>query len=322
MKTLLLFFAFFFLVSFAVVADVTIRDCGAELDRPGERYRLVRNLECTGVAAHITADNIKFNLGHRTISGPGGPTFNRIFVDGVNSIEIYNGSVTEYAAAILFLGGSAVVLHDLTITDCNIGISMADALNSVAVQNTISSITNIGISVTPNLATPQNNTVGNNTIVNSRVGIYSRSHTGAQIIGNVISDAEEIGIQVIQNSSGNIRANIVNRSGLTGIHLAESNDMEILNNTSNDGGGAGIALGNNLGEAPNDNNNIRGNTTNNNGDIGIFIVIGTGNTLRSNTALANTTADMWDNFVCENTWSSNTFVTDNEGDGPGAGCIQ
>jgi parallel beta-helix repeat protein len=321
MKTTILLIAFICLVSLIGEAAVPIRSCGAILDRPGETYRLVRDLDCTSPAVRITANDVEFDLHRRTISGPGGTTTQAIFVDGVNGVEIHGGNINEYGTGVMFFGGAGNLVHDLVITDCNNGIWMVDALNSNALRNVITSSPGAGILVTANSATPQNNTIGENTISNSRIGITSRSHTGAQIIRNTISDSVELGMDIGQNSSGNIRENIISRSGLVGIQLQESDHLQIFNNTSNDNVNYGIALGNNLGEPPNDDNNIRGNTTNRNG-IGIIIVIGTGNTLRTNTSLENTDTDMWDNFLCENSWSLNTFVTDIEGDGPGAGCVQ
>jgi hypothetical protein len=42
-----------------------------------------------------------------------------------------------------------------------------------------------------------------------------------------------------------------------------------------------------------------------------------------NTAIGNRRFDMYDvNLTCVNRWRGNRFVTDNEGDGPGEGCIR
>ena len=56
----------------------------------------------------------------------------------------------------------------------------------------------------------------------------------------------------------------------------------------------------------------------------------TGNQLEGNTAPGNDTdgngdRDLFDANIgsgCVNIWRGNSFVTDNEGDGPGAGCIR
>ena len=50
----------------------------------------------------------------------------------------------------------------------------------------------------------------------------------------------------------------------------------------------------------------------------------TGNRIEGNVATGNSIFDLDDanQPACVNTWRGNAFVTDNEGNGPGAGCIR
>lgn len=67
---------------------------------------------------------------------------------------------------------------------------------------------------------------------------------------------------------------------------------------------------------------VRGNKILNSADIGIF-VLGAENTIRSNTVQNSASFDMVDYASCGvNEWRQNSFQTDNEGDGPNAGCIR
>ena len=49
---------------------------------------------------------------------------------------------------------------------------------------------------------------------------------------------------------------------------------------------------------------------------------GSNNDVLNNIAMGNSDVDLNDEGACDNTWKKNLFVTDGEGDGPGAGCIQ
>ena len=93
----------------------------------------------------------------------------------------------------------------------------------------------------------------------------------------------------------------------------------------NNGPGGGIFLFSN-------NNTVRGNHVLDNAGDGISIMKGgifpggtptTGNVVQANQVLGSGGVDLRDdNDTCGNTWKSNTFETDSEGDGPRHGCIQ
>jgi parallel beta-helix repeat protein len=70
---------------------------------------------------------------------------------------------------------------------------------------------------------------------------------------------------------------------------------------------------------------LAGNKATNNGGSGIDISLNSdANRVVGNTVTGNRNFDLADNNLpaCVNTWQGNAFVTDNEGNGPGAGCIR
>jgi parallel beta-helix repeat protein len=70
---------------------------------------------------------------------------------------------------------------------------------------------------------------------------------------------------------------------------------------------------------------LAGNKATNNTGSGIRLSFGSdSNHVVGNAATGNRNFDLADFNLpaCVNTWQGNTFVTDNEGNGPGAGCIR
>jgi parallel beta-helix repeat protein len=322
--TKIITFVCFVLLCVSVSAEpiIPVRTCGTVLDAPGGKYKLVRNLTCSNPIV-ITANDVDFNLSNRTLSGNGGDLPAIRIDSGVIGARVYNGNLNGFRSGIFAFSASEIEIRSVTITNCELGIALSGTSDAIIENNTITSISEVGILAIPNDFTgADNNRIAGNVIVGGFEGVVSRSTSGTQILNNVISDATELGISVSLGTSHSIEGNVISRSGLVGIQISTSNGLQINNNISNDSGIYGIALGNNLAEDPNDSNTIQGNTTNRNGSIGLFILIGTGNTVQGNTSMDNDELDMADNFPCENIWSGNFFVTDDEGDGPGAGCIQ
>jgi parallel beta-helix repeat protein len=114
--------------------------------------------------------------------------------------------------------------------------------------------------------------------------------------------------------------NRADRNGSDGFDITfETTRARIAGNTARGNRLAGISLGSG------DDNLFQGNTTTGNGAGGIEVnAAATGNRLEGNRATGNTPVDLIDETIptCLNTWRGNSFVTDNEGDGPGAGCIR
>ena len=75
------------------------------------------------------------------------------------------------------------------------------------------------------------------------------------------------------------------------------------------------------------NNTIRANDVDNNGNVGIGIAgfcfgpgVRAGNLIQANNVSGSSGVDLAGS--CDNTWKSNNFETDSEGDGPRSGCIR
>lgn len=98
---------------------------------------------------------------------------------------------------------------------------------------------------------------------------------------------------------------------------AGADKNELLGNMATGNGGTGFHI-----DAAND-NKLRGNLAVLNAVDGIRIADGgSNNDVLNNIAMGNGDVDLNDENACDNTWKKNLFVTDNEGDGPGAGCLQ
>ena len=142
--------------------------------------------------------------------------------------------------------------------------------------------------------------VGNTAARNGGDGIDLGGCNGCMVIGNGIVENVDTGIEVESLTGAQIAANIVTGNGDDGIDLQ--------------------------GEQA-DGNRVQGNQTIGNDDNGIVVDAGsTGNLFEGNLATGNPGLDLEDVNLpanpCPNTWRGNVFVTDNEGNGPGAGCIR
>ena len=96
---------------------------------------------------------------------------------------------------------------------------------------------------------------------------------------------------------------------------------ELVGNRTAGNRGGGIVLSASTGAR------VDGNTATGNRGSGIEVGPGaTGNRLAGNRAIGNAGLDLTGENLsadpCPNAWRDNRFATDNEGDGPGAGCIR
>jgi parallel beta-helix repeat protein len=147
---------------------------------------------------------------------------------------------------------------------------------------------------------PGTRVVGNTAVRNGGDGIDVGGCNGCLVIGNRIVENVDTGIEAESLTGAWIAANIVTGNGDDGIDLQ--------------------------GEEA-DGNRVLGNKTIGNDDNGIVVDAGsTGNHFDGNQATGNPGLDLEDVNLpanpCPNTWRGNVFVTDNEGNGPGAGCIR
>jgi hypothetical protein len=136
------------------------------------------------------------------------------------------------------------------------------------------------------------------------IGFFGGPH---EIIGNTISNNGFNGIGEFFNPDGGnvIRGNRVEGNAFSGLRLCtDANTVQA--NQVLDNGGNGIDI---VGGFP-----CR---------FGPPFLGGADNQVKSNRAVGNLGTDLTDvNAACVNSWKSNKFDTDSEGDGPKAGCIR
>ena len=154
-------------------------------------------------------------------------------------------------------------------------------------------------------------------------GFAIRNSPGTRLVANTTTRNGGDGIDVGGCDGCRIIGNRVVENGDTGIEVESLTGARIAANTVTGNGDDGIDLQG----AEADGNRIRGNRTIGNGDNGIVVDAGsTGNRFEGNRATGNPGLDFEDVNLpaspCPNVWRGNAFTTDNEGDGPGAGCIR
>jgi len=320
-------------------AVTLVSSCPAVLDVPGERYRLANDLSCgSGIAILITADDVDFSLDGHRISGPGTAGGDLgIGVSSVSGVKIRGGQVDNFDTGVVFEGTSDGLLIGVEVSDTLEGIVVADDVATRIIKNGVHRAAGRGINVTVSKSVE----IDGNRVDNAAIGIGvngdSTTPDNILIIRNVVSDSDR-GIHLQNVNTNRVKQNdvfncpsaidlfdtandVVERNTITdgGIGLGQVSGAQILNNSVS-GANYGIVLS--LGAPPSNNNTIRRNTTNDN-NVGIAIIDGSGNLVQQNTSLGNGTEDMTDwSDECVNTWTANNFVTDSEGDGPGAGCIR
>jgi parallel beta-helix repeat protein len=252
------------------------------IDEPG-LYVLARDLNCPGDGIIITADNAVLNLNGHTLTGSGSGAGVR--AEGTEANSTIEGLRVENGTVTGFIDG---ILLDNT---------PGARVTSVVAQG-------------------------------NAEGIVADGCAGCRFENNRANSNSVDGFDVTNGPGVQLRGNTANGNGDDGIEIdGISPSIVVEGNTANgnatDGfGGAGIDL--DSGDV--DNGRVRGNTTSNNNRNGIEVNFrATGNLLEGNRATGNANTDLVDFNLpqaCVNTWRGNRFVTDNEGDGPGAGCIQ
>jgi parallel beta-helix repeat protein len=180
----------------------------------------------------------------------------------------------------------------------------------------------------------RDNKASNITATNNCEGIRLFDADHNDISGNNLSGNIQNAISFVRAHDNMVASNTANNTGAFGgggaFAVGYSNGNVITSNIiSNTQGFAGIRISG-FGPGLTSNNNvISGNTINNYspGNYGIRIDGdgSNGNAIQSNT-VSGPGVDLADfNMACINTWTNNTFATDNElggNAGPAAGCIR
>lgn len=276
--------------------------------------------DCYSGAAciQVTSSGVTINGGGSYVDCHGVAGSVGIDIGGLSNVTVRNLEVRNCEIGIRIIGGgdhdlSQINVHDSVsygtfglLTGAGIGIQNSSG-NRV---NASSLVNNDGPGIS--LLTAANNTFNNTAVTNNGVGYrvwYSSDNN--LINSNDISNNEDESIDMYASNGNTIRNNTINNLGgdvpADGILIFDGTNNVIRGNTVN-AGYVGIEM---LASAPGTNAN---------------------NTIENNTALGNSVFDMVDSLdipgfpplaACStNSWSHNNFGTDNEGDGPSAGCIQ
>jgi parallel beta-helix repeat protein len=270
----------------ATAAEPTpIFGCPYTIVAPGT-YLLARDVVCPGDGIIITADNVLLVLNGRTLTGSGDRA----------------GVRAEGTEANPTLTGLQVVGSG-TVTGFDTGVLVRNAPDARVIDVTAADNQFEGIYVD----TSPRALVAGNTARNNAEGIYVEDSDGSLIAGNqATGNAREFfsdGIQLDSTTGARVEGNTATGSGDDGIDLTfDSTGNLIRGNTTTGNLGSGIDVGGGSTGNQLDGNQATGNDADGNGDRDLFDAnIGRG---------------------CFNTWRGNSFVTDNDGDGPGVGCIQ
>ena len=279
-------------------AATPVSTCGAILSVPGDYKVTADLLVCPGSFAFFGAITIVSSDVHLHMKG------HQITCDDVDGVP--NVGITVVP------GLSGVHIEHGSITGCDVGILMIATSQSKTDKMTLSG----------NLPDPvfggghglfmdagNDNTISNSQFSGNRLGIGMTDSSGNRVTNNEVTDNFASGMDL-------------------DTFFGASNGNQIVHNIFNGNGNGGISI---VGNASG--NIVRGNTTNENGLIGIGLVsifgvpglpIPEGNVIKGNTALANGEADLVEAFLdfsvgfppdfivsepCRNDWQSNNFVS-------------
>lgn len=278
--------------------------CDYALDKAGEEYVLTGDLSCTAKTSglRITESGVVLHLAGHTISSPFcdlSYTLVGVLLEGyLTDVVVEGGTVTGFNDGIL-LSGARNRARGMTATGaCVFGVVISGEDNvldtSVVANNGMDGVA---------LGAARGNTVRSNRIFgNKRDGVEISNFSDANLVeSNIISENGEyegFGVVIYNGTANLIRANAVNRN-FNGIGL------QSLSNTAEDNTVAASRIS------------------------GISIsAIGAGSSVQGNMVFGSGLIDMSDEVAAcaTNTWSGNTFETDEAGGipdgGPSVPCIQ
>jgi parallel beta-helix repeat protein len=254
------------------------------LNIPGETYVLTTNLNASGTALTITANNVVLNLNGKTITGRG--TGFGIVVGNAAGVRVIGpGIVQGFAIGVGFIGTSLSLVQDVEVRDTAAGIVLSSGATDDTVQRVQSHDNDlVGIWVAfIDESADRNVVLGNWCFNNGEDGIVVETNAN-RIGGNLVTDNGEEGILVFGDNnellSNRCRANDIDGIGL--VPGANANRVRLNICTGN--GFDGISL---LGQVTS--TLIEANTCRDNEEVGISLIEGgnTNNTLRGNTCSEN-----------------------------------
>lgn len=275
------------------LAATSITTCPITISVPGD-YQLSADLICPGDGITITANAVHVQMAGHVLTGNGMGT--GLGIAGTSGdVDIQNGTLMGFAVGVRLSHAQGVNLVAVIATENATGMVLDHANRNEFTDTLVMHNTGDGIlafSSNHNMLTAS---VGNN---NGGAGLIGQDFADNVLTGNGFHENAADGLRLDGASHGN---------------LLRSNDVS-------DNLGNGIVL------VDADGNTLKANHVRGNGGTGIRVQAdSTQNLLQGNSAQQNTgldVADLTPNPCTDNTWKSNNFATDSEGDGSRAGCIQ
>jgi parallel beta-helix repeat protein len=281
----------------------TVVGCGSVISVPGH-YALGADETCSGDGITIAASSVRLNLAGFTLSGPEEHDTAGVRADGVSDVRITSGAIVGFGHGIEMSNVSNLhVVNVRTTGHLDQGMSFTNLDGSRISGCDISNNGFAGIFIESD--SDDNDIIGNTASFNGTTGIhvFHRSNDRNRIVGNRATDNRIGGIQVYGTDSL-VLGNTVTDNGADpdfedrsyGIYVGSVTNVTILGNVAT--------------------RNPRGIWVSGLADAPVTVL---GNLVRSNRLV-----DMLDEHLpsCVIRWKRNIFVTDNEGDGPRAGCIR
>jgi parallel beta-helix repeat protein len=273
------------------MAATSITTCPMTIAVSGD-YQLSADLTCPGDGIAITANAVHVQMGGHVLTGTG----TGLGITATSGdVDIQNGTLQGFAVGVRLSHAQGVTLVAVTATENTTGLVLDHAHRNEFTDTLVMHNAGDGIlafSSTHNMMTAS---VGNN---NGGAGLVGQDFADNVLTGNGFHENAGDGLRLDGASHGN---------------LLRSNDVS-------DNLGHGIVLG----DA--DENTLKANHVRGNSGTGICVQAGsTQNLLQGNSAQQNSgldVADLTATPCVANTWKSNNFATDSEGDGAQAGCLQ
>ena len=231
------------------------------------------------------ASNVQFDLAGLAIGGDGATGDGiRVGPTPTRNVRIRNGTVTAFVVGIRLVRTTRSEIADV-----------------VATQDLSDNIQLRGV---------------------TRSRLAGNTATGSVLSNGIVLDSDFNGTDTAFSTANDVIANRSSGNNGSGLVVGEASGNRIFLNAFTENSNDGVNHNSEFA----DDNVLMWNLVTNNASQGIRLTnLADGQRIRFNISLNNTEGDMQDNSapaVCQNTWEHNVFVTDNEGDGPDAGCIQ
>ena len=275
----------------------TVVGCGSVISAPGH-YVLGADETCSGDGVTIAASSVRLNLAGFTLTGPGNPSAGEtagVLANDVSDVHITDGALVAFEDGIDMENVSKVRISNVRVSgSTHAGMVLNNFDDSTITRCDASNNFAQGIGIGEDSS--DNDVIDNTTSFNGTDGVtfFGSSNDRNRIIGNTASGNGESGIDPSIGTDQLVQGNTVtgNENGIF-VHFGIA--AKVVGNVAT-GNATGIRVG-------------RGTP---------------GSHIQGNLVLGNGNDDMADENLpsCVNTWKGNTFETDSEGDGPGAGCIR